>query len=244
MEHRRHPGSRRSRPRSMSSTPQLAPDPRHSRSALELERGRSRAPTPAGRDPSPDGRACESLVGDLVTDAIRSAVQHRFRDHQLGRPPGRPDLPDRSDRVRRLLPASLIRSRPRQLTRSRAARSWASCRSATCPRPPTINGAELKDLPRNGCVVAAGDRQRPLRPGLRPVLHVRHRGRRADLQADGTGNPGTGSRVTRSSGRPPTAPATSDGAAVGFSAGDHYTLTINDFTADRRRRLSELPQTA
>ena len=53
------------------------------------------------------GRLCESLVGNVVTDAMRDDVQldrRAVRDHELGRPPRHADLPDDRSR-RRLLPA-------------------------------------------------------------------------------------------------------------------------------------------
>ena len=53
-------------------------------------------------------------------------LHHRLRHHQLGRPARRPDLPDHGRR-RRLLPGLT----PRRRTRSRAARCWRCCRSAT-----------------------------------------------------------------------------------------------------------------
>ena len=41
-----------------------------------------------------DGRLCESLVGNVVTDAMRTTYADRLRDHELGRPAGRPDVPE------------------------------------------------------------------------------------------------------------------------------------------------------
>ena len=38
------------------------------------------------------GRTCESLIGDVVADALRTTYGDRFRHHQLGRYPRRPDV--------------------------------------------------------------------------------------------------------------------------------------------------------
>ena len=88
VRHRRHarsgdPGEDRRSERAAGA------DPRTSRSARR--RRRSRAPTSAAT--RPDGR-CESLVGNVVTDAMRTTYsRHRraVRDHELRRPP-RPTL--------------------------------------------------------------------------------------------------------------------------------------------------------
>ena len=84
-----------------------------------------------------DGRACESLVGDLLTDAIRSAYTTDFAITNSGGL--RADLtcpvaasdPNAGD----FCPPACTRclTQPAS-TRSRVARCWACCRSGTCPR--------------------------------------------------------------------------------------------------------------
>ena len=65
-------------------------------------------------------------------------IRDRLRAHQLGRPPRRPDLPDRRRRseLGRLLPAGRVPgARRRACIRSPGARSSACSRSGTCRRP-------------------------------------------------------------------------------------------------------------
>ena len=73
------PGEDRRAERSAGADPQRADRRRRRR--------RSRAPTSAA---TPPGGLCESLVGNVVTDAMRDDVQRdrrAVRDHELGRPP-------------------------------------------------------------------------------------------------------------------------------------------------------------
>ena len=92
--------TRRSRPGSTSST-------RSWRRSWQRRSGhrpwRSRAPTPA----APRRPHLRELVGNVVTDAMRTTYGDRLRDHQLRRPPRRPDLPDHGRRGRDFCPAEL-----------------------------------------------------------------------------------------------------------------------------------------
>ena len=63
---------------------------------------------------TPDGRRCESKIGDTVTDAMRKTYDDRLRDHELGRPPGRPDVSG-GGRFGRLLP--VVHAPPYPITR-------------------------------------------------------------------------------------------------------------------------------
>ena len=79
-----------------------------------------------------DGRACESLVGDLVTDALRPAVQLGLRAHELGRSRGPISRARRRTARRTSVRRASTRFRTRRDTsRSRAARRSGCCRSGT-----------------------------------------------------------------------------------------------------------------
>ncbi len=73
-----------------------------------------------------DGRLCESLVGNTVTDSMRTTYGDRLRAHELGRPAGRPDVSEPGHRGATSAP----RSR-RLRGRSRAGRTSPCSRSGT-----------------------------------------------------------------------------------------------------------------
>ena len=93
----------------------------------------------------------------------------------------------------------------------------------------TINGAELKDYLETAVSRCLRNGQRPLRAGLGPLLHVRHRGAPAKRSRDRERDPGHGK--SRHSSRPAGGRRSCTGCRVALDAGHSYTLTTNDFTA-------------
>ena len=107
-----------------------------------LDAGRFRAPTRAARA---DGRLCESLVGNIVTDAMRTTYGTDFAHHELGRPAGRPDVSDAGHR-RRLLPGVHAAAVPDH-ARPDASRVLPFGNIVVTL---SVNGAELKTMLENG----------------------------------------------------------------------------------------------
>ncbi len=116
-----------------------------------------------------DGRLCESLVGDTVTDSMRTTYCDRLRDHELGRPPRRPDVSEPGHR-RRLLPGVHTASVP---DHARPELRRAAVREHRGDDVRERSGAE--DDARERRVVDAG-RERSLPAGVRALLHVQHLG--------------------------------------------------------------------
>ena len=176
----------------------------------DVDEVRSRAPTSAA---AATGRTCESLVGNVVTDAMRTTLQRdrrAVRDHELGRPPRRPDVPEPGPRGR-LLPvvhAAAVPDHARPVAR-------ACCRSGTSSVTLSVNGAELKTMLENGVSrMPAVDGRFPQVSGLCFTY---------DIAAP------AGSRVTAA------VVADRDGnctaTPVDLTAGSTYTIAENDFMA-------------
>ena len=178
-----------------------------------------------------DGRACESLIGDLVTDALRSQYGTDFALTNSGGlradltcPAGATD-PNAAD----FCPPSLYpvpNAGQYPITRGQVLGVLPFGNvSATL----TINGAELKDyletavssLPNvtNGRFGQVS--------GLCFTFNIE--GAPATFAANGIMNPGTGSRVVSAVRQ--AADGSCTGAAITFNASDSYTLATNDFTA-------------
>ena len=119
-----------------------------------------------------DGRLCESLVGNVVTDAMRTAYAHGV-DFAITNSGGLRDA--------LTCPASDITSDfcpsytppPFLITRGQVITVLPFGNTVLTPQ---INGAELKTMLENG-VSSMPAAQRPLPAGLRALLHVQHRGR-------------------------------------------------------------------
>jgi len=178
-----------------------------------------------------DGRACESLIGDLVTDAIRSAYATDFALTNSGGlradltcptvdsgsdfcPPSLYPVPDATGKfpitrgqVLGVLPFGNV--------------------SATL----AINGRELRDYLETAVSVfpSASNGRFAQVSGLCFSFDIQ--GAAASFNAVPTMTPGTGGRLIESSVVRQAADGTCTGAAVGLTASDHYTLTTNDFTA-------------
>jgi len=181
---------------------------------------------------SATGRSCESLIGDLVTDAIRSAYTTDFALTNSGGlradltcptgaadpntqdfcPPSVYPVPDGSGfypitrgQVLGVLPFGNV--------------------SATL----TINGAELKDYLETAVssLPANGNGRFGQVSGLCFTFDVQ--AAPATFAANGIVIPGTGSRVVGAVRQAANGDCT--GAAISFGAGVSYTLTTNDFTA-------------
>jgi len=179
-----------------------------------------------------DGRACESLIGDLVTDAIRSAYATDFALTNSGGlradltcPIGGSD-PNVTD----FCPASVYPVPDVDgnyvITRGQilGVLPFGNV-SATM----TINGAELKDYLETAVssLPATGNGRFGQVSGLCFTFDVD--GTAASFSASGTMIAGTGSRVLSAVRQ--AADGTCTGAAISFSSGVNYTLTTNDFTA-------------
>ena len=206
VDDRRHARSRRSRPASTSSNAELQPI---LGTGSAHRRWRSRAPTPAAPRTAAPAR---SLIGNVVTDAMRIDLRGRLRADQLRRPPRRPDLPGRG-RPGDFCPVGDAgeRDHPRPGAGRAALRQRRRARSRS-------RGAELKAMLENG-VAAMPEPAGALPAGLRALLHLRHH-RRA-------GQPGH----RASSARPTTAPA----------AARRSTLTDADRPTRWRRTTSSPP---
>jgi 2',3'-cyclic-nucleotide 2'-phosphodiesterase (5'-nucleotidase family)/predicted AlkP superfamily phosphohydrolase/phosphomutase len=177
------------------------------------------------------GRSCESLIGDLVTDAIRSAYSTDFALTNSGGlradltcPVGATD-PSAGD----FCPASLYpvpNAGRYPITRGQVLGVLPFGNvSATL----TINGAELKDYLETAVssLPATGNGRFGQVSGLCFTFNVE--GAPATFGANGIVNPGTGSRVVGAVRQ--AADGSCTGAPVSFSSGVNYSLTTNDFTA-------------
>ena len=180
-----------------------------------------------------DGRACESLIGDLVTDAMRSQYATDFALTNSGGlradltcPAGLSD-PNVND----FCPASLYPV-PDGLGQYPITRGQVlgvlpfGNVSATL----TINGAELKDYLETAVssLPATGNGRFGQVSGLCFTFDIQ--GAPAQFNATtGIMIPGTGSRVVSAVRQASDGSCT--GAAITFNPGDSYTLTTNDFTA-------------
>jgi 2',3'-cyclic-nucleotide 2'-phosphodiesterase (5'-nucleotidase family) len=177
-----------------------------------------------------DGRACESLIGDLVTDAIRSAYGTDFAITNSGGlradltcPAGAAD-PNSGD----FCPASLYPV-PN-------AGKWPITRGQVLGVLPfgnvsatlTNNGAELKDYLETAvsALPATGNGRFGQVSGLCFTFNVE--GTAASFSG-GFVVPGTGNRVLGAVRQAANGSCT--GAAISFSSGINYSLTTNDFTA-------------
>jgi 2',3'-cyclic-nucleotide 2'-phosphodiesterase (5'-nucleotidase family) len=176
-----------------------------------------------------DGRACESLIGDLVTDAIRSAYTTDFALTNSGGL--RADLTCPTvDNSQDFCPATLYpvpdATGKYPITRGQVLGVLPFGNvSATL----TINGTELKDYLETAVssLPATGNGRFGQVSGLCVTFNVE--GTPASFAANGIVVPGTGNRVTGAVRQ--AADGTCTGAAVSFSSVVNYTLTTNDFTA-------------
>ena len=179
-----------------------------------------------------DGRACESLVGDVVTDAMRTT--YSSTDFAITNSGGlRADLTCPTGAT-----SNAATSARRASTRSPNARPFPITRGQVLGVLPfgnmsatmTINGAELKDELENGV-----SRCRPTGNGRfgqvsglcftydiegAPATFARQRDHESRAREAGS------SSAVRQA-----ADGSCTGAPVSFSAGVNYTLTTNDFTA-------------
>ena len=154
-----------------------------------------------------------------------------LRADQLGRPPRRPDVPDRwTTRARTSVRPSLYpvpdATGKYPITRGQVLGVLPFGNvSATL----TINGAELKDYLETAVssLPATGNGRFAQVSGLCFTFNVE--GTPASFAANGIVVPGTGNRVTGAVRQ--AADGSCTGAAVSFSSGVNYTLTTNDFTA-------------
>jgi 2',3'-cyclic-nucleotide 2'-phosphodiesterase (5'-nucleotidase family) len=179
-----------------------------------------------------DGRACESLIGDLVTDAIRSAYGTDFALTNSGGlradltcPVGVTD-PNAQD----FCPSSVYPV-PNAATHYPITRGQVlgvlpfGNVSATL----AINGAELKTYLETAVssLPATSNGRFGQVSGLCFTFDIQAPA--ATFGSNGIVNPGTGSRVTGAVRQ--AADGSCTGAPISFSAGVNYTLTTNDFTA-------------
>ena len=141
-----------------------------------------------------DGRACESLVGDIVTDAMRTTYGDRLRDHELGRAACRPDLPDGRPSAGDFCPPRLPSTRPAVPDHARPGARRASVRERRRHAHDQRGGAE--GLPGDGVslmpAAARGDSRRS-RASASPSTS---RGA-ASFNAVPTMTPGTGGRLIK-----------------------------------------------
>ena len=176
-----------------------------------------------------DGRACESLVGDIVTDAMRQQYGTDFAITNSGGL--RADLTcPTADSATDFCPSSLYPFARRSLPDH----AWPGAGGAAV-REPVGDGDDerrhAEGVPRDRRRAAADDRHRPVRPGLRPLLRVQRRGAGETVRrASGTASSVREAASLESCGRQPTARVTSPlGVPVALDAGHSYTVTINDF---------------
>jgi 2',3'-cyclic-nucleotide 2'-phosphodiesterase (5'-nucleotidase family) len=180
----------------------------------------------------PTGRNCESFIGDLVTDAIRSAYSTDFALTNSGGlradltcPVGASD-PNAQD----FCPASVYPNPDTNgqytITRGQVLGVLPFGNvSATL----TINGSELKDYLETAVssITVAGNGRFGEVSGLCFTYDIE--GTPATIGSNGFMTPGTGTRVLSAVRQ--AADGTCTGPAISFSAGINYTLTTNDFTA-------------
>jgi 2',3'-cyclic-nucleotide 2'-phosphodiesterase (5'-nucleotidase family) len=179
-----------------------------------------------------DGRACESLIGDLVTDALRSQYGTDFALTNSGGlradltcPAGAAD-PNTSD----FCPASLYpvpdANSQYPITRGQVlgVLPFGNVSSTL-----TINGAELKDYLETAVssLPATGNGRFGQVSGLCFTFDIQ--GTPATFGTNGIMVSGTGSRVVNAVRQ--AADGSCTGAPITFNATDSYTLTTNDFTA-------------
>jgi len=178
-----------------------------------------------------DGRACESLIGDLVTDAIRSQYGTDFALTNSGGlradltcPAGAAD-PNAND----FCPPSLYpvpNAGQYPITRGQVlgVLPFGNVSSTL-----TINGAELKDYLETAVssLPATGNGRFGQVSGLCFTFDIQ--GAPATFGSNGIMVPGTGSRVVSAVRQ--AADGSCTGLPITFNAGDSYTLTTNDFTA-------------
>ena len=120
-----------------------------------------------------DGRTCESLVGDVVTDAMRTKYASIGVDFAITNSGGlRADLTCPTARQRRATSARPYTPPPYPITRGQV---LAVLPFGNVVVTLSVNGAELKTMLENG-VSPMPAVDGPLPAGLRPVLHLRHRG--------------------------------------------------------------------
>jgi len=177
-----------------------------------------------------DGRACESLIGDLVTDAIRSAYGTDFALTNSGGLRANLTCPT-SDDPQDFCPASLYpipdANGKYPITRGQVLGVLPfGNASATL----TITGAELKDYleTASSTLPATGNGRFGQISGLCYSFNVE--GTAATFGGPaGTITPGTGNRVTGAVRQ--AADGSCTGTPITFLASDSYTLTTNDFTA-------------
>jgi 2',3'-cyclic-nucleotide 2'-phosphodiesterase (5'-nucleotidase family) len=175
-----------------------------------------------------DGRACESLVGDIVTDAMRQQYGTDFAITNSGGLRDNLTCPP-ADNATDFCPASLypFASGHFPITRgSVLAVLPFGNQSATA----NVDGTMLKEFIETG--VAPPPTTSIGRFGQYSGLCVRYNIEAPAKQFDAAGNGilGTGSRVMNVVRQ--AANGTCDfatGTPVGLTAADHYTLTINDF---------------
>jgi len=178
------------------------------------------------------GRSCESLIGDLVTDAMRSAYGTDFALTNSG-----------GLRANLTCPVGLVDPNagdfcpPSLYPIPDAGGNYAITRGQVLGVLPfgnvsatlTINGAELKDYLETAVssLPVTGNGRFGQVSGLCFTFDVQ--GTAISFSISGTAVPGTGSRVVSAIRQAPDGTCT--GAAISFSAGVNYTLTTNDFTA-------------
>jgi 2',3'-cyclic-nucleotide 2'-phosphodiesterase (5'-nucleotidase family) len=180
----------------------------------------------------PTGRNCESFIGDLVTDAIRSAYSTDFALTNSGGlradltcPVGGSD-PNAQD----FCPPSVYPNPDANgqytITRGQVLGVLPFGNvSATL----TINGSELKDYLETAVssITTAGTGRFGEVSGLCFTYDIE--GTPATIGSNGFMTPGTGSRVLGAVRQ--AADGTCTGPAISFSSGINYSLTTNDFTA-------------
>ena len=173
-----------------------------------------------------DGRACESLVGDIVTDAMRQQYNTDFAITNSGGL--RADLTCPTvDSTTDFCPASLYPFAAGNFPITRG-QILTSCRSATSRRPRTSTASFSRNSWKRPCAAADdGIGRFGQVSGLCVQYNIE--GVAKTFQA-GNGNLGTGHRVNKVVKQ--ATDGTCDfvnGIVVGLTASDHYTLTINDF---------------
>ncbi|HKG42803.1 MAG TPA: alkaline phosphatase family protein [Gaiellaceae bacterium] len=175
-----------------------------------------------------DGRACESLVGDIVTDAMRQQYGTDFAITNSGGLRDNLTCPA-TDSATDFCPASLYPFAAGHIPITRgqvlAVLPFGN-QSATA----NVDGVTLKEMLETA--VAPPPAANIGRFGQYSGLCVRYNVEAAAKQFDASGNGllGTGNRVVNVVRQ--AADGTCDfltGTAVGLTASDHYTVTINDF---------------
>lgn len=169
------------------------------------------------------GRTCESLIGDVVTDAMRTAYGTDFAITNSGGIRANLTCPT-LDLATDFCPAFV--PPPFPIT---AGQVFTVLPFGNLSTTVTVTGAELKDMLEAGVsTMPAVNGRFPQVSGLCFTYEITNTP--ATIPLNGTVVPGSGQRVT--SGVRQAADGSCSGSSIDFSASASYTLVINDFMAN------------